>query len=84
MNLEKIAGERIWTELKMIFLYPSAPSLLQYMTETGVTSACGLPAQPNFAEMNKVYQNGLLNRGPNSATCVASVFNSIEEVSCIS
>lgn len=74
-----VAGERIWTELKMIFLYPFAPTLLRFMAETGVTTSCGLPAKLNLAEMDKLYQSGILSKDPNAATCVSSVLHSLEE-----
>ena len=79
-GLMKIAGERIWTELKMIFSYSSAPHLLRYMADTGVTQACGLPEKPNLPEMEKVFANAILSRNPNAATCVATSFNSTDEV----
>uniref|UniRef100_A0A915EWS8 Uncharacterized protein n=1 Tax=Echinococcus canadensis TaxID=519352 RepID=A0A915EWS8_9CEST len=79
-GLEKIAGERIWTELRLIFGYPSAPSLLRYMADTGVTEACGLPAKPNLTEMDRVFASGILGRHANPATCAAAAFGSIDEV----
>ncbi|VDK38803.1 unnamed protein product [Taenia asiatica] len=79
-GLEKVAGERIWMEMRLIFGYPSAPSLLRYMAETGVTEACSLPAKPNMAEVERVYASGILHRHANPATCVASVFSSVDEV----
>ncbi|VDM16681.1 unnamed protein product [Hydatigera taeniaeformis] len=79
-GLEKIAGERIWMELRLIFGYPAAPSLLRYMAETGVTKACGLPAKPNMAEVERIYVGGILHRHANPATCVAAALNSIDEV----
>ncbi|VUZ40941.1 unnamed protein product [Hymenolepis diminuta] len=79
-GLTMVAGERIWTELKMIFLYPFAPTLLRFMAETGVTTSCGLPAKLNLAEMDKLYQSGILSKDPNAATCVSSVLHSLEEL----
>ena len=66
--------------MKLIFSYPSAPSLLRYMAETGVTKACGFPEKPNLAELDKVFANDILSRDPNPVTCVAAVFNSTDEV----
>nr|CUU98810.1 hypothetical transcript [Hymenolepis microstoma] len=79
-GLAMVAGERVWMELKMIFLHPSAPSLIRHMSETGVITSCGLPSKPNFVEMDKLYQSGILSRGPSAATCVASVLHSLEEL----
>ncbi|VDN97535.1 unnamed protein product [Rodentolepis nana] len=79
-GLVMVAGERIWTELKMIFLHSFAPSLVRHMSETGVITSCGLPSMPNFAEMDKLYQSGILSRDPIAATCVASVLHSLEEL----
>ncbi|VDD82068.1 unnamed protein product [Mesocestoides corti] len=75
-----IAGERIWIELKQIFCYPSVPLLLRYMAKTGVTQACGLPASPNYAELEKVFERGLLRHDPNPVTCVAAALHSTDEV----
>lgn len=68
-------------EMRLIFGYPSAPSLLRYMAETGVTEACGLPAKPNMAEVERVYASGILHRHASPATCVAAAFSSIDEMS---
>ncbi|KAL5110072.1 CCA tRNA nucleotidyltransferase 1 mitochondrial [Taenia crassiceps] len=79
-GLEKVAGERIWMELRLILGYPSAPFLLRYMAETGVTKACGLPPKPNLAEVERLYAGGILHRHANPATCIAAALSSIDEV----
>ncbi|KAF7262280.1 hypothetical protein EG68_00478 [Paragonimus skrjabini miyazakii] len=79
-GLAGIAGERCWMELRSILLYPSTPSLLRRMFEAGLFPHLGLPENPNFTELESVFKRGVLNRNPNSATVLAGILSSVEEV----
>ncbi|KAF8569674.1 hypothetical protein P879_05896 [Paragonimus westermani] len=79
-GLARIAGERCWAELRNILLYPSTPLLLRRMFETELFPYLGLPENPNFTELDSVFKRGVLNRNPNSATVLAGILSSVEEV----
>lgn len=54
-GLERISGERIWSELKKILECKFAGELLSTMHHVGVTRFCGLPNNPDMEEMTRVW-----------------------------
>ncbi|CAH8534004.1 unnamed protein product [Heterobilharzia americana] len=79
-GLAKISGERCWSELKKILLYPSTPFLLRRMADAGLFIHLGLPENPNFEELDKVWHKGILSTSPNPVTCLAAIMSSPDEV----
>lgn len=55
-GLAGISGERIWVELKKIFIGNHAGSLVKLMMELGMAKYVGLPEKANTAEFKKVYE----------------------------
>lgn len=54
-GLERISGERIWSELKKILQGNFAGELLNTMHHVGVTKYCGLPDKPDMIEFNNIW-----------------------------
>ncbi|XP_030376004.1 CCA tRNA nucleotidyltransferase 1, mitochondrial [Scaptodrosophila lebanonensis] len=56
-GLARISGERIWTELQKIVVGNYARELVLEMHKCGLTEHCGLPAQPNVAEFERLCED---------------------------
>ncbi|XP_050315970.1 CCA tRNA nucleotidyltransferase 1, mitochondrial isoform X2 [Anthonomus grandis grandis] len=77
-GLERIAGERIWTELKKILEGNFAGDLMQVIVQCGLSKYIGLPRNPNIKELERVWtQSGHLNM--NAITLVSSLLNTVED-----
>ena len=80
-GLERISGERIWTELKRIVSGNKAPHLMEKMFELGLFQYYGLPADRNPApEFESVY-NCCKCLSPLPITLLSSLFLTEAEVS---
>ncbi|CAH8551037.1 unnamed protein product [Schistosoma rodhaini] len=79
-GLSMISGERCLSELKRILLYPSTPFLLRRMADAGLFVHLGLPENPNFEELDKIWNKGILSSAPNPITCLAAIMTSPDEV----
>ncbi|XP_018650972.1 putative homeobox protein [Schistosoma mansoni] len=82
-GLSMISGERCLSELKRILLYPSTPFLLRRMADAGLFVHLGLPENPNFKELDIIWNKGILSSAPNPITCLAAIMTSPDEVSSV-
>lgn len=55
-GLQRISGERIWSELQRIILGNYALEIIEVMLKCNLGEYCGLPPEPNLEEMRKVYK----------------------------
>ncbi|TNN15641.1 CCA tRNA nucleotidyltransferase 1 isoform 1 [Schistosoma japonicum] len=79
-GLSKISGERCWSELKKILLCPSTPFLLRRMANAGLFVHLGLPENPNFDELDKIWRRDIISISPDPITCLAAIMTSPDEV----
>ncbi|CAH8504644.1 unnamed protein product [Schistosoma turkestanicum] len=82
-GLSIISGERCFSELKKILLYPSTPFLLRRMADAGLFVHLGLPENPNFEELDKIWSRDILSTAPNPITCLAAIMTSPDQVSSV-
>ncbi|XP_066262147.1 CCA tRNA nucleotidyltransferase 1, mitochondrial isoform X2 [Euwallacea similis] len=77
-GLDKISGERIWTELKKMLEGNFAGDLLVVIIDCGLSQYIGLPTKPNIEELKKVWtRSGHLNL--NAITLLSSLLNNVED-----
>lgn len=76
-GLEKISGERIWSELKKILKGNFALELMEEMLKCGIAKYIGLPESLNLEEMRRVYGT---KQDLQSITYLAALLDSSEDV----
>lgn len=53
------------------------------MADAGLFVHLGLPENPNFKELDKIWNRGILSSAPNPITCLAAIMTSPVEVSSV-
>jgi len=80
-GMQRISGERIWTEWRKILSGRFAGELTAKMVEVGLGPYIGLPTNPNLEELKSVWIRAQKNNIElKSPTLLASLLNSQEEV----
>lgn len=77
-GLERISGERIWSELKKILQTRFAGELVRKMHQVDVLNHCGLPARPNMTEFDALW-NRSRHLSLQPVTLLAAMLMSEEE-----
>ncbi|XP_060527759.1 CCA tRNA nucleotidyltransferase 1, mitochondrial isoform X2 [Cylas formicarius] len=81
-GMEKISGERIWSELKKILEGNFAGHLMVKIVECNLSSYIGLPNKPNVDELKRVWsRSGHLHL--HSITLLSSLLNTIEDAATL-
>ncbi|XP_046402301.1 CCA tRNA nucleotidyltransferase 1, mitochondrial [Ischnura elegans] len=78
-GLNRISGERIWSELKKILSGNFAGEIFNTMLEIGIAPFIGLPSEPNKVEMIELWKRSK-NYKLQPMTIVASLLHSEEEM----
>lgn len=77
-GLSKIAGERIWSELRLIISGNSGPQILSKMLAIGMGPYIGLPKEPNLDELQSVIER-TKDQQLNPVSYLAAVLNNMTE-----
>ncbi|KAK7865026.1 hypothetical protein R5R35_000045 [Gryllus longicercus] len=77
-GLQRISGERIWSELRKILEGNFAESLLKIMLELHIGPFIGLPENPNIEELTKVCSRKL--EGLRGISVISALLKKPEEV----
>lgn len=80
-GLGKIAGERIWSEVRLILSGNHGPCIFEKMLSTGMGPFIGLPEEPNIAELQALIDRTGDTRLNPVAYLAAVLNNSTEAVS---
>ena len=77
-GLERISGERIWMELRLILSGNYGPLIFEKMLSIGLSPYIGLPQEPNTKELRTLTER---TKGVklNPATYLAAVINNMSE-----
>lgn len=78
-GLEKISGERIWTELRKILEGRFAGELVKTMISLGLGPYIGLPGEPDIKEFDRVWGLNCVEK-LKPMTLLAALFRNQEEV----
>ncbi|KAF7268053.1 hypothetical protein GWI33_018795 [Rhynchophorus ferrugineus] len=77
-GLEKISGERIWTELKKILEGNFAGELMETIVDCGLSEYIGLPKKPNLLELKRVWGQSS-HMKLHAITLLASLLNDVDD-----
>ncbi|OQV19143.1 CCA tRNA nucleotidyltransferase 1, mitochondrial [Hypsibius exemplaris] len=78
-GLERISGERLWTELRQIMVGRFGDSVIVKMMDTGVAAHLGLPAQLNVEELDVVWKRCHAMK-PKPITIITALLHSEEDI----
>lgn len=73
-GLEKVSGQRIWMEMKKIFLLNMRAELIQTFLECGAAKYIGLPENVDFDDFRRITQNSNFDKQPLLAISYLSAF----------
>ncbi|XP_037049872.1 CCA tRNA nucleotidyltransferase 1, mitochondrial isoform X1 [Bradysia coprophila] len=73
-GLEKVSGERIWMEMKKIFLLNMRGELIQTFLECGAAKYIGLPEDIVFDDFRRITENSSFDKQPLLAISYMSAF----------
>ncbi|GLV42236.1 uncharacterized protein CBL_03822 [Carabus blaptoides fortunei] len=78
-GMERISGERIWSELKKILEGNFAGELIKTMLHVGLAKYCGLPEKPNVKEFSQVWDRSR-HHNLKPMTLLSALLNEPEDV----